>query len=249
MLLAFVLLAISSAKAKENWVVTLKNDTIYGKIGFVIRGAYEMDELTVKKGKEKHKFKPIELKRINKAGNEYVPLKIDGKYQFALVISEGYLSYYKFVNPDSNAYEDFSQSILTKMDGTSVQLSNIGFMKSVRKYLSDCQPLENKIKNSEYKPKDIDDVIIYYNEWIDSRSLKQEPENSVNLDQAALISSIISKVEADEELSKNSELLEMLNDVKGKIKNGKSVPGYLKNGVIDGLNGNESLTTEFNSLF
>ncbi|MFY0627659.1 MAG: hypothetical protein JXR07_15285 [Reichenbachiella sp.] len=247
-LLLFLITFLS--KAQGDWVVTLQNDTIKGKIGFITNGPYDMDQISIKVGKKKTKYTPLEVKRLSKKNDQFIPYKVNGKYQFVKVVVEGYLSWLKYLNPDSNGYEDFSMNLLAKKDGTNTLVSNIGFMKAVRKFLEDCEPLEEKIKNNEYKPRDLEEIVSYYNNWMDMKSSVVEKRvNTGDLEKANAVSTFIDEVSEDKELSTNQELMEMLKDVQGKMKEGKAVPGYLKNGILESLKENAELTEKFNALF
>lgn len=243
----FLLLIAFSTQAQEDWIVMLEGDTIFGKVDFMIKKPYEMDEVVVKVNKKKQRFSPLEVSRLSKKGEAYVPLKIYRKYQFAQVVSEGYLSWYKFINPESPRLSEFSLSVLTKLDGSIVPLSNIGFMRYVSNYLDDCQPLEAKIENNEFKQKDLPEVIAFYNDWIEKNTSNIYNASPKPTKSTTAIDAVISSASKNETLGKDEELLDMLSDVQSKLKDGKTIPAYLKAGILDKLKDDGELAEQFKS--
>ena len=208
-----------------------------------------MDEVQIKHDKKKERYTPIKVRRIKRKDKEYVPIKLDGKYQFALVMSEGYVSHYQYVNPESDGYEDFALTVLVKNHGTTQQISNLFFLKAVKEFLYDCEPLMEKIDTKEFGAKDLDKILQYYNLWIESNGqsvkAKKEPEN---LDLVVALMNLIEKVQEDQQLSKDDELMEMLIDVKSKLTEGKAIPKYLSGAIQEALKSNEGLYNLFTEL-
>ncbi len=247
LLLAGMLLVGLSAYAQDDWIALQSGDTLYGKIGFIIKDRYHMDEVQIRVDKKKQTFTPLQVKRMEKKDNEYIPIKLNAKYQFGLVVKEGYLSWYRYISPEGGAYENFSMDVLIKKDGEMLMISNLFIVNPVKKFLDDCVSLTKKLDEKEFTGKDLDKIIDYYNAWIESRTETFQQEE-VKIESIVSIDGLMTKVKEDELLAGNEELQEMLMDVRSKKREGKPVPGYLTGAINDALQNHPDLLAEFKSI-
>ncbi|MCF6359611.1 MAG: hypothetical protein L3J29_02480 [Cyclobacteriaceae bacterium] len=235
----FNLLLISSlAWSQTDIVITLKGDSLTGKVSIAGNRGNAIQTIILKNGKNKVKFKVYEVKSLLKGDNIYHTRKINGKYQLGLLVKEGYLSIYKIMGSESTSSNEFSDRVLLKLDGTYLVVPNIGFKKYMNTYLGDCPTVSEGFEDDIYKKSDLDKIVDDYNNCIADNTKKtndKKPEVSLNSGKVKQIEELISAIKEDGNLPDIDTVLEMLNDLKGKLKEGAKVPGYLVNALQDSL--------------
>lgn len=244
----FNLLLISSlAWSQTDMVITLKGDSLTGKASIVGNRGNAIQTIILKNGKNKVKFKVYEVKSLLKGDNIYHTRKINGKYQLGLLVKEGYLSIYKIMGSEATASNDFSDFVLLKLDGDQLVVPNILFKKYVNRFLGDCPTISKGFENGKYKKEDLDKIVDDYNNCIADNTKKanaKKPVVSLNSGKVKQIEELISAIKEEGNLPDIDTVLEMLNDLKGKIKEGAKVPGYLVNALQDSLKANVDFTEQ-----
>jgi hypothetical protein len=155
---------------KDGYVVTVKNDTLFGrvsdrKLGPFGGGIHEKIKL---KGKRlKKRFSPKDVRSYKKGDSIYRSLFLDGEYQFLRVVSEGTVSYYAYELQEQGEQMVLDVAYLRKENSRSLIRADQGIFGLKRKRLSmffaDCPPLVLKIQNKELKY--VFEVVNFYNEW------------------------------------------------------------------------------------
>lgn len=237
----------SQTIAQRGWVALLSGDTLTGKVSIVSRGPHKMNELLVKSdNKVKKRFSPLQVRRAERDNEVFAPFKIDGKYQFARVNIEGYLSYCSYINPESRSFEDFSLSVLIRKDGEMISVSNIGFARKAYEFLKDCPAIRARKDRGELKMKFLEDMVNEYNDWIEVRTNKvKKGKNSLILQS---MNAFIDRIKGRYRYASNDELREMLRDLRNKMANNETVPSYLSNGIKAHLGDDTELLEAFGEI-
>ncbi|MGL1888816.1 MAG: hypothetical protein OCD76_20055 [Reichenbachiella sp.] len=233
--------------ALEGTIITTKMDTLKGKISFAFGNQYNNDGISIKVGKKKKRFVAYEVKEVvSEDGDIYHPIKMDGRYQFIQLLKDGsYLKLYGYNSDDYKNY-DFGFQMLVKADGGQHKLGNIGYKKRLLNFLTACPEVTEGISDGKMKKGDIEKVVDAYNTCIEVESQKEE-EVLGALKEASKIEDLIATVEGLEMDSKQ-ELIQMLIDVKDKLKDQKEVPSYLKGAIIEKLGDRQELVNLFNEI-
>ncbi|MEO9872042.1 hypothetical protein [Ekhidna sp.] len=199
---ALIILGFFYAQAQEDFLVTVKKDTIYGQIDF--RQSTFYDEIEVKSDDGKKTFKAYQIELAIRKGEIYKPVSYGNKKAIGKLIKEGRLSQYLFRSDGENA---FINEVLVKSDNETLLVSNIGFKKRLIKFLSDCEELSSKISNKELGASDLDKIINIYNNDC------EEEVKKIDI--------------AKKDFSQITELADLLKDITGKLNAGEQIPSYM----------------------
>jgi hypothetical protein len=239
-----------SSYAQTDHVITLKGDTITGK-ATITSGEYSIQSVVLKNGRDKTKFKVYQIKTLIKEDEVYHTLKIRGVYQLGLLKKEGYLSLYYFLDNKEISSTEFETSILIKKDGAQLITPNLGFNKQLAKFLDDCPNVQKRISEKEYKRSDLEQIIDDYNACIIK---KTERLNSIKIvqnlkpDKVKQIATLLEAIKQDASLPNSDNVLEMLSDLKTKIKEGSKLPSYLTSALRDALKSNQNFAEQLEKV-
>lgn len=244
--LLLVIFTLNTTFAQEQeYLVTVERDTVYGKP--FISNTNGLQWVKMKNGKQKNSFKVHQIKTlVSKKGTFHV-LKIRGRYQLSLLIKSGYLSYYKFSEDPKITPPSFSAPLLIMQSGKQLEISKLIFRQSVSKFLEDCETLVEKFESKEYSRHDVLKIVDDYNECsvISFKKREEQNENKKKTDEVTVLKNL---VEASSDFSENEEVLEMLNDVESRMKEGKNLPNYLVNGLKEKFRGHNDMLEQLESV-
>lgn len=249
LLIIFSIISISGYSQKDQ-VITLQGDTLIGKVSFTTN-SNQTQTIYIKNGKEKMQFKVYEIKSLVKGKNIYHTIKISDQYQLTLLKKEGYLSLYWFMDKFSSTPQQFSAAILIKADGAQLIVPNLGFKKQVGNFLIDCNSVSTAFAEDEYKKSDINTIIDDYNNCIDKNTDKLEMaslKSNLTNEKIDKINNLIRDIEKDGSLTDTESIVEMLNEVSAKIKEGDAIPNFLQNALSASLSTNTDFTNQLNQI-
>ncbi|MEQ9285542.1 MAG: hypothetical protein RIG77_01460 [Cyclobacteriaceae bacterium] len=213
----------------EDFAVLIKGDTLRGKMN-IVDNPLTGHNLVIKVKKKKESHASYRVSLLYKNGETYHVAKIEGRYQFIKLVQEGFMSLYRYSPADQQSAQMFQGSILITKDGRQKVVPNLGFRKQLSEFLEDCESLSAKIQEGEYTKKNLTEIIDLYNACV-PQAYEPKPgdivEEIVYIPDTSDIDELIEKVKTDGDLSSNSEMLEMLEDVRNKLQDGDEVPGYL----------------------
>jgi hypothetical protein len=151
------------------------------------------------------------------------------------LLKSGYLSLYAFQLENQVTYDGL---LLRKKDGATLEVPNLGFKKLMSKYLSDCEQVSEKIDNGELNKKNLDKIIDEYNSCIEMRTSAHEKIISQNAEQSKKINSwdtLEEKVKNKPDFEGKTNALEMISDIKNKIRHEEKIPNFLLEGLKTSL--------------
>ena len=232
---------------QDQWLVTAKMDTIYGKIYLETGDQYKADEAKVKDGKKKISYKSYQIRSVHLGKNDdYETLKIDGRYQFVQVDIKGkYFSRYLYNDPDLGSSSNFALKILVNWKGEQYKTSNLTSKKRFAAYFEDCESVSQKIESGELKKKDFEKIIAEYDVCIDQiqSQITAMPITTQPVVPSSEMENLISELKS-KDLYKG-EMVTMLEDVNQRMSNNENIPNYLQQAVLAQLEGNEDLKAQF----
>jgi hypothetical protein len=236
LLFLLLMLAYQCAKAQD-YVVTLKGDTIYGRIKVHAYGPEKKVQVATVDG-EKNAYSILQIRSFNLKGEKYAPVRAASGYVFMKLIKEGYLSFYAFQLPNQVTYDG---QYLLKKDGHGIEVPNLAFKKIITRYLEDCEAVTSKIESGELGRNSIEKIVDAYNLCITGKTnnqpqaVVQKTQQSKKLDAWAALEE---KVKDNPDFEGKSDALEMITEIKSKIEKEEKIPNFL----VEGLKSNLSNT-------
>ncbi|KYG75012.1 hypothetical protein EV198_0465 [Roseivirga ehrenbergii] len=251
----FTLLLLSFSVAGQDILTKHSGETLTGDVQ-LLSNSDGMPYAVVKNGKDKETIKLFDISNISMEEFGLIkPMKIGEQYHFGLLVSEDYLSVYKYSN--SNRMDDFGMVALQKFGAPAFALPGImGFRKLMADYLSDCEEVSDKIEEKEFTRKDIDQIVADYNGCIALKnSINEQPASYYQSAAPKIAASKQSMLEDFETLLKYSEKVEnkesateMFSDLSSKLKKGEKVPDYLINALKGAIKNDSKLVELLNKI-
>lgn len=234
------------AVAQTDYLITSKADTLSGEIR--ILSYDQLDRVQIQVGTKKEIFTALQVLSVNKDGQEYKPLQYERKIVLMKVMKQGYLSLYAFRLPNQTSYDG---RLLTKLDGTSMEVPNLAFKKILGAYLEDCETVSTQIKNGDFSRRDLEKIIDDYNECLGNKRsaspVIETPTPVIVNDATQAIASLITKVEA-EDFSSKKDALDLLHDIQTKVGKNETIPNYLSEGLKSYLSVVPALSEDLEKL-
>ncbi len=226
-------LFLTIACLSQDYVITAKGDTIKGKIKIL---SFDQLDRAVITNATKQTLTAMQIRSMNIDHETYRPLKHENSIRFMKVIKQGYLSLLAFRPTGQGMWDG---RLLSKMDGSSLEVPNLSFKKMIGKFLADCPAIGEKLEKGELAKKDLEKIIDLYNSCMESQSneklatREEQPkptERFENLEKVTAIKSLMEKVDKGDFLSKE-DASDLLKDVLKKVEKGEKVPNYLTEGL------------------
>ena len=232
---------------QEQWLVTAKLDTIYGKIFLDTGDPLKADAARIINENGKNVHKAYKLLSVHLGTHkDYKTLKIDGRYQFAKVDLPGeYVSRFLYKDPESGPNASYSLPILVNWKGAQYKIGHLTSRKKLAEYLKDCPSLESQILNKDIKKsKDMDVIILRYNMCIEESRNQPVGENRLkSLSPKEKFEIFISDLKSNELYE--GEIVPMLKDIEQKINADQFIPKYLQEVILSELGDNEAMKAQF----
>lgn len=232
--LLILFLLIHQCTQAQDYVVTSKGDTLMGKVKPLTYGPDKKVQL-VTDNKKKNVYPIVQTRAFRFNDEMYHPIRTATGYTFMKLVKQGYLSLYAFQPENQVGYDGL---YLVKKDGSNLEVPNLTFKKLMTRFLSDCEVVSKKIDDGTYGKKELDQIITEYNECIDRRSHETEAIVSrqyVQNKQVSAWDNLEEKVKAKTDLKDKETTLEMIGEIKNKIRRNEKVPNFLIEGLKSSL--------------
>ncbi|HET9486012.1 MAG TPA: hypothetical protein VFO54_01185, partial [Chryseosolibacter sp.] len=193
-------------------------------------------------GKEKSTFSLFDVRAFSSDGDIYHPVKGEKGYVFMKLVQPGYLSLYAF-QPENQPR--FDGLFFKKADGANLVVPNLGFKKYIGQFLEDCPLVVQRIKDGELGKKNLTEIVQAYNACVDGRTIDHGKVIALRAEQNTRLSawdSLEEKVKVAEFSEKNNAL-EMIAEVRRKIRQQEKIPNFLLEGLKNSLQ-NTGLTVD-----
>jgi hypothetical protein len=223
-----IALLISLHASAQDYLVTLKNDTLPGEPRIL---TFEMlDKVEFREGKNKKIYTAIQVKAVSIAGKTYRPVRTVESYKMMQLVKPGFLSI--FLGRRENSL-DYEIQYLVKLDGAAIEVPNIGFKRIMKDFLRDCPIVAQRIEEGQLGRKNVEQIVDDYNICLDKAA--QSVQNSSTAVKATTVASDDRLVALDglksvlEKLSfpNQKDAIDIVGDLYEKIKNKQPVPRYL----------------------
>lgn len=224
----FLILGYTLASGQD-YVVTLKGDTLSGKVKYFggNSNANKYIRLLSPEGK-KTNYKVLETKAFRIDNEVFHTLKLWNNYTFMKLVSAGYLNLYYYQVENQTTWDG---RFLFKKDGAGLDVPNLGFKKKLSQFLGDCPDVRSKIESGDFGRSDLDKIVDAYNACFNrndnQKSILLSAEQSwIELDKA---------VTALPEFDKKNDALEMIREIQRKVSHNETIPSFLIAGIKDAL--------------
>ena len=185
--------------------------------------------------KKKQIYSIFQTREFHYKGETYQPVKFDKGYTFMKTIKSGYLSLYAFQFENQVNYDGL---LLVKKDGSRLEVPNLTFKKNMVKFLEDCEDVSARIENGELSKKKIDTIVDEYNACVNKRTAERSQILSQKAEANKKISSwdeLENQVKAAQDFEGKPDALEMIGEIKGKIRRQEKVPNFMIEGLKKSL--------------
>jgi len=233
------MILVATCARSQDFVVTTKNDTLGGKVKLINYGAES--RVTVQSETGKKSFSIIEVRTVNMNGDIFRPVKGASGYTFMKLIKPGHLSIYGAQQPNQTGYDVI---YLLKLDGTSIEVPNLGFKKAISKFLNDCTGFSDRVEAGEFSRTNLNVLADAYNACIENQSKQRVQTMVVTADAESKLSvwkKLEESVNTDTSLTQKADALEMINEIKSKIMRNEKIPAFLISAVKEKLSAHLSL--------
>jgi hypothetical protein len=239
--LVIVLAALLSVPVQaQDYVVTTSGDTVRGEVkllGYLKPPKVQITEKTNKTDKGKKRvFSISEVKRFIMAQETYDPVQGPDGIVFMKLEEEGYLSLYAY-QPEGQLLYD--AHLLVKKDGSRMPVPTMNFRNAMRSFLSECPDVVMKIEDKTYSRDDLPVIIGEYNKCMRQHGEDRRRAIAYREFYARKVApwdTLQSRVERLQ-FEERKDVLEMIKDVKGKLKRSEPVPKFLVNSLRENLSG------------
>lgn len=232
---ALMLTLFCHVSVAQDYLLTNRGDSIAGEIHPLLYGPQKKVQVT-SADKEKTTYSLFDIREYSLDGEIFRPVKADNGYVFMKLVQPGYLSVYAFQQENQSRFDGL---FLKKMDGAQMVVPNLGFKKYVSQFLEDCPAVVQKIKDGELGKKNLTELVSYYNTCVSERTVDHKQEIARIDDENQKISvwdSLEEKVKA-RDFAEKTNALEMIGEIKNKIRQEERIPNFLIEGLKNSLEG------------
>jgi len=246
-LFVFLWLIGYSAIAQSDYLITTKSDTIKGDLR--ILSYDQLDRVQIAPGGKKQTYTALQVLLVSNDQEFYKPVQMEKTIRLMKVVRSGYLSLYGFKLPNQSTFDG---RYLVKMDGSSMELPNLGFKKIMESFLEDCKELSEKVKNGELPKSKIEDIVDQYNACLlNQKPAVQEPivslESPGKTNELEAIQNLKNKISEQNFTSKN-DALDILRDLESKVGRNENISNYLLEGLQSALKDQAALSEDLSKL-
>jgi len=235
--------------AQSDFVVTLKSDTVKGDVR--ILSYDQVDRVQIANKGKKELFSALDVLIVRIGGESYKSVKIDNSIRLMKILKSGYLSLYGFKLPNQSGYDG---RYLVKLDGTSMEMPNLGFKKVMSGFLEECNGVSEKIKNGELGKSKIEEIIDLFNECVSQAKpvlvVAAEPLTTETSDKTMLkeaIQTLMTKIQ-EQDFSTREDALDILRDIQSKVTKNENVSNYLIGGLQSALKDQSALSEDLDKV-
>ena len=235
----FLILPCFTELRAQDYIITLRGDTVRGTVE--IHSFPKVERVSVAIDKKKTEYPATTVKLVYMDSLAYVPVRTTEAYLFMRLARAGLVSLcYSRQSPGT----PYNAPYLVKRSGESMEVSALRFKKSVVHFLSECNSIQQKIEEGQLGRNDLDKIVDEY-----SRCLVQQTQQafvSTTDPRLNAISTFRDTLSKDTAVSPDAQ--EILRDIYLKVKDGKSVPNYLFEGLRETLKGHDAYAAELDKL-
>lgn len=245
MLVSLVTFLLSGVCFSQDFLVTLKGDTVSGEIKPLFYG-HQKNVQVEENGKKKKIYSMLET-RMYRLNNEYFyPIKGPHGYTFMKLLKQGYLSLYAFQYPEQHSFDGL---MLVKLDGQSMEIPNLGFRRHLSEFLKDFMALSEQIDHGELTKKDLYMIIDKYNQYIEKQSSQAGPAQATTTTRTKTTEKnqwdlLEDRINELPDFDQKVTALEIITEIKGKLKRSEKIPAFMIGGLKEALSNQKEVQAD-----
>jgi hypothetical protein len=229
-----LLLMLAYECSGQDYVVTTKNDTIRGEVKPLSYGSEKKVQVTTA-DKKKTVLAVTQTFGYLYRGEIFHPVRTEKGYVFMKLIKPGYLSLYGFQLENQVSFDG---RYLVKKDGSRLEIPNLTFKKAITRFLQECDEVVAKIDQGVLGRTKIDEIVDEFNGCIQRRTSETSKVIAVHAEQTKKSASwdvLEEKIKAEPDFEGKKDALDMVSEIKKKIKQSEKVPNFLVEGLKSAL--------------
>ncbi len=229
------------AVAQSDYLISTKSpDTIRGELRIL---SYDkLDRVQVSNKGKKEVYSALQVLTLKIHDDFYKAIQIDNTVQLVKVLKSGYLSLYGYKMPNQTTYDGL---YLLKLDGSSLDMPNLGFKKLMASFLEDCEEISKKLKKGELKKEDMSEIVDSYNICV--AHMKPATPTDASTAQVEAIQNLSNKI-TELNFDSKDDALDILRDMKSKVEKNEKISKYLTEGLETALKDQSTLSEDLNKL-
>jgi hypothetical protein len=230
-----LVLFLSQAASAQDYVLTTRGDSLVGQVKPLLYGPQQKVQF-VSGDKEKRTFSLFDVREYSQDGEIFRPMKGDDGYVFMKLLHPGYLSLYAFQQDNQARFDGL---LMKKLDGDQIIVPNLGFKKYISQFLEDCPGVVEQIKSGALGKRNLAELVNAYNACVNERTVDHKKLIAEHQQEKAIINewdSLEEKVK-EKDFSEKSNALEMITEIKNKIRVHEKIPNFLVEGLKNSLEG------------
>jgi len=232
--LLFIFFLSYLTAAAQDYVVTVTGDTLRGTVKAINFG--EGKKVIVTDAQKNKTTVPIFKTRLySQKGEIFQPVRMETGYQYMKLLKPGYLSLFAFVPAQQSSYDG---RYLLKADGQGMEVPNLSFKKMMGNFLAGCPDLVAKVDNGDLGKRDLDKIIDEYNLCIQNHSYIRQVVADKNTETSKPTTewdTLEEKIKAHADFEGKADALEMVTEIKNKVRKSEKIPNFLTEGLSNTL--------------
>lgn len=219
---AALLLSGSGLRAQDGMVITLRGDTLQGRI--VIEPREQIDQIQIRASK-KTTLTARQVRRVTIGTTSYLPVAYDRKIRLMKILIEGYVTLLNFQSSHNSFTYD--GSLLLRADGVMLEVPRLNFRKELPEFI-EAPGLTDSIATGKLTLADIELIVRRYNTHMDRMTEMTATRNkAVSAYEPArfAMDELIGTAEQSD-FPERQEALQIMADIRQKFSHGENVPPY-----------------------
>jgi hypothetical protein len=238
LLLLVFLLAYQCTQAQD-YAVTVRGDTLRGDVKLINYGSDKKVQIQTE-GKKREVVPLIQTRMVFFDGEVYKPQKGPNGYAYMKVVRDGFLSIYAFQQNNQVTYDGM---LLAKRDGSSMEVPNLNFKKAMKRFLEDCPALAHKLETGDLGRRELEEIVDEYNGCHGKPAVTKTPaapapegHTASTADATAKkFADLEEKVRGQNDIPGKQDALDMIAEIRNKLRRGEKVPNFLIEGLRSSL--------------
>lgn len=247
-LVGILIFGVTGAIAAD-YVVTMKNDTLTGKLSIQTYGNIDRVQI-IAADKKKTVLTAIQLKMVSLAGEIYNPVRTDQGYRMMKLVRPGFVSLYLGRKPSGVTGDSYyyDTPFLVKKDGAAIEVPNLSFKKVMSNFLSECSVMKARIQKEELGRKDLDKIIAEYNLCIEDQTKAVLTAPVQDSDSRIIaLTDLRSSIDLSS-IAGKSDAVDIVTDMLDKTQHHLTVPKYQFDGLRNLLKDSPELLAKFENV-
>lgn len=224
--LTLLIVACSLGGYAQDYLVTTKRDTLRGRLS--ISSFPTMDKVVVSVDKKKTEYLGTSVHVLVLDSQVYKPVRTSDAYRLMKLSRAGMVSlFYARQSPGT----PYNVPFVVKRSGEAMEVTALRFKKSMASFLEDCSSIKNKIEQDKLGKKDLEKIIDEYNLCMDQQTSKA----MVSSEDPRLVALNTMNTRFEKDATITSDTRDILKDIYAKVRENKSIPNYLIEGLRESL--------------